>query len=180
MSVEFELYLRTPMDPQQIITQLREELGASGPITIFLWRCGHDDIPIYDLVIPLEGQDEEAPAHIIVSVFETPPLLLKSVTEYFDLLGMQGHEQSFVEVEFKCRPSDISYQEGWLQVLPVISYLLLLIDGDCIARLEGLSMCKFIRKHGEVIIDPSVGIWSDAEKQALGFSFITDKLPPLP
>ena len=176
---EFELYIRTPIDPQQIIMEMREYLEVSAPIEIFLWRTVSEVI-MYYCDFPMERLGEHEAAWIRVTAYHLPPFWQKRVSECFDSLGMTEQPQTDVGVEFTLSTFDIDYEDGRLEILRLMGPILGLTDGDCFAGTGDCRYCEQVRKNGEVMIDTSEMRWSEEQKQVLGFPLTIAKIPHLP
>ena len=179
----FELVVQTLVAPEEIVVQLHEYMAVSAPITTWIWRTPQKDVTHYLCDFPLEvlekNEEESEPPYIHVSAFEVPFFLQNYIGESFDLLGMTGEPQTYVEVDFQLKADFGYYVEGCLHVLRLMGVILGLIEGDCFARSEDSSYCQLIRKDGKIMIDTSYMSWSEAEKQAIDVPLTIAKIPVL-
>jgi len=192
MSIQYNAYIATSMDPYQILTRLSEELKLSAPTEAppeegansnSTWYC-------YDVPLGIEGLPANTEDHIDVGIGAVHANQQEFVDMVFDVLGITEQGQPSVNIvlhqpdynDFPITDEEqcaVFYEEGYLQVLRTMGAVLQCVEGDGFMHRESSPYCEFIRKQGEVIIDPTTMTWGEEEKRAMGVPLTIAKIPEI-
>ena len=192
MSIQYEAYIATPMDPYLILTRLSQELNLSAPIDPPRKEGDTDNKTWYscEVSLGLEGLPANTEDHIDIGIGRVNANQQEFVDMVFDVLGIteQGrpsvniglyqpdYNQFPVTDEEQC---DVFYEKGYLQVLRAMGTVLRCVEGDAFMQRDNSPYCQFIRKNGEVIIDPTTMSWDEKERKALGVPVTIATIPEI-
>jgi len=192
MAIQYEAYIATSMDPYWILTRLSEDLKLSGPINPPREEGITDDRTWYYCKVPLglEGLPANTEDYIDVAIGSVTAGSQEYVDSVFDILGITEQGQPSVNIglyqpdynQFPITDEEqcaVFYEEGYLQVLRTMGAVLRCVEGDGFLHREDSPYCQFIRKQGEVIIDPTAMTWGEEKKRAVGVPLTVAKIPEI-
>ena len=172
MSSEYCLYIGTTTQPDQVLILLNETLGLESKIS----KQSAKPYDWYRCELPVTDSDPANQEEIGLSA-RTLPYLQSDLPDLNDQLGINLQSDVFVEIIFDIFTRGDAFWESYREIIRAIGAILRCLDGDSIWIGLGSYDPILIRKEGRVMIDPSLMIWDEKDRQAFGIAYSIEHLP---